>query len=152
MGQLRTEVTIGFRQLPSWRVWRPCKAYHHRECGRRSLPLVSSRSAGLASWSACGFIVYRLATLSRRPASTIATAAAVNFLASKFEPQSQMTAASTIVELGGQLRSITDQGVQFTSTEYVGAVEQAGVQVSMDGRGRWMDNGSSNDYGGASNI
>ena len=34
----------------------------------------------------------------------------------------------------------TDQGAQFTSGEYVGAVQEAGVLVSMDGRGRWMDN------------
>jgi putative transposase len=38
------------------------------------------------------------------------------------------------------LISNTDQGAQFTSADYVGAVEQAGVRVSMDGRGRWMDN------------
>ncbi len=38
------------------------------------------------------------------------------------------------------LISNTDQGAQFTSAEYVGAVEEAGVRVSMDGRGRWMDN------------
>ena len=38
------------------------------------------------------------------------------------------------------LISNTDQGAQFTSADYVGAVEEAGVQVSMDGRGRWMDN------------
>jgi len=38
------------------------------------------------------------------------------------------------------LISNTDQGAQFTSLDYVGAVEEAGVQVSMDGRGRWMDN------------
>lgn len=36
--------------------------------------------------------------------------------------------------------SNTDQGSQFTSADYVGAVEEAGVQVSMDGCGRWMDN------------
>ncbi len=38
------------------------------------------------------------------------------------------------------LISNTDQGAQFTSADYVGAVEAAGVRVSMDGRGRWMDN------------
>jgi len=38
------------------------------------------------------------------------------------------------------LISNTDQGAQFTSAEYVEAVEAAGVRVSMDGRGRWMDN------------
>ena len=34
----------------------------------------------------------------------------------------------------------TDQGSQFTSEAYIEAVEAAGVDVSMDGRGRWMDN------------
>lgn len=36
--------------------------------------------------------------------------------------------------------SNTDQGSQFTSPVYLDAVESAGVQVSMDGRGRWLDN------------
>lgn len=34
----------------------------------------------------------------------------------------------------------TDQGSQFTSEAYLEAVEAAGVDVSMDGRGRWLDN------------
>jgi len=34
----------------------------------------------------------------------------------------------------------TDQGSQFTSEAYLDAVEAAGVDVSMDGRGRWIDN------------
>jgi putative transposase len=34
----------------------------------------------------------------------------------------------------------TDQGSQFTSKEWVGVLEDAGVRVSMDGKGRWMDN------------
>ena len=34
----------------------------------------------------------------------------------------------------------TDQGSQFTSVAFTGALEQAGIQISMDGRGRWMDN------------
>lgn len=34
----------------------------------------------------------------------------------------------------------TDQGSQFTSEEYLEAVEMVGVDVSMDGRGRWIDN------------
>ena len=38
------------------------------------------------------------------------------------------------------LISNTDQGSQFTSEEFVEAVEAAGVDVSMDGRGRWIDN------------
>jgi hypothetical protein len=34
----------------------------------------------------------------------------------------------------------TDQGVQFKSAEFVGALEARGVWVSMDGRGRFLDN------------
>jgi transposase InsO family protein len=34
----------------------------------------------------------------------------------------------------------TDQGGQFTSAEWIGRLEGLGVKVSMDGRGRWMDN------------
>jgi putative transposase len=38
------------------------------------------------------------------------------------------------------LISNTDQGSQFTSEAFLEAVESAGVDVSMDGRGRWIDN------------
>ncbi len=34
----------------------------------------------------------------------------------------------------------TDQGSQFTSPRFVEVVQAAGARVSMDGRGRWMDN------------
>jgi putative transposase len=34
----------------------------------------------------------------------------------------------------------TDQGSQFTSPRFTEVLTDAGVQVSMDGRGRWMDN------------
>lgn len=34
----------------------------------------------------------------------------------------------------------TDQGSQFTSPRFVEVLTGAGVRVSMDGRGRWMDN------------
>ena len=34
----------------------------------------------------------------------------------------------------------TDQGSQFTSTRFTGKVLGAGIAMSMDGRGRWMDN------------
>jgi putative transposase len=34
----------------------------------------------------------------------------------------------------------TDQGVQFTAAAWTGRLESAGVQVSMDGKGRCLDN------------
>jgi putative transposase len=34
----------------------------------------------------------------------------------------------------------TDQGGQFTSLEFTQRLKEAGVRISMDGRGRWMDN------------
>lgn len=34
----------------------------------------------------------------------------------------------------------TDQGCQFTSQAWTGALKDAGVRISMDGKGRWIDN------------
>ena len=34
----------------------------------------------------------------------------------------------------------TDQGSQFTSDEWIKVLEDAGVAISMDGKGRWIDN------------
>ncbi len=34
----------------------------------------------------------------------------------------------------------TDQGSQFTGRDFTGTLERAGIKISMDGRGRWMDN------------
>ena len=37
----------------------------------------------------------------------------------------------------------TDQGCQFTSVAFTQVLKGAGVKISMDGRGRWMDNRAS---------
>ena len=34
----------------------------------------------------------------------------------------------------------SDQGSQFTSFAFTNTLKDAGIQISMDGRGRWMDN------------
>jgi putative transposase len=34
----------------------------------------------------------------------------------------------------------TDQGAQFTSQEFTQALKDADISISMDGKGRWMDN------------
>lgn len=34
----------------------------------------------------------------------------------------------------------TDQGSQFSSSEWTGELKKNGIQISMDGKGRWMDN------------
>lgn len=34
----------------------------------------------------------------------------------------------------------TDQGSQFTSDVFTGILESQGISISMDGKGRWMDN------------
>ena len=34
----------------------------------------------------------------------------------------------------------TDQGSQFTSGDFIGVLSKAEIRISMDGRGRWMDN------------
>jgi putative transposase len=34
----------------------------------------------------------------------------------------------------------TDQGAQYTSQAFTGSLEKNGIQISMDGKGRWVDN------------
>ncbi len=34
----------------------------------------------------------------------------------------------------------TDQGAQFTSEAFTGVLKEAGIDISMDGKGRWIDN------------
>ena len=34
----------------------------------------------------------------------------------------------------------TDQGSQFTSPRFTAVLQDAKIRISMDGRGRWMDN------------
>ena len=40
----------------------------------------------------------------------------------------------------GRRSSIRDQGSQFTSPRFSGRAAAGGIRISMDGRGRWMDN------------
>ena len=48
--------------------------------------------------------------------------------------------AEALDRYGAPLVSNTDQGSQFTGEAWLGALEGAGVRISMDGRGRWIDN------------
>ena len=34
----------------------------------------------------------------------------------------------------------SDQGSQFTSVDFTDVLTEAGMRISMDGKGRWMDN------------
>lgn len=34
----------------------------------------------------------------------------------------------------------TDQGSQFTSSDFTGVLNEHGIKISMDGKGRWIDN------------
>jgi len=51
-----------------------------------------------------------------------------------------MKALNRALESGKPEIFNTDQGVQFTSLEFTGRLENAGIAVSMDGRGRALDN------------
>ena len=53
-----------------------------------------------------------------------------------------MEALKRALESTGRVPEIfnTDQGSQFTSAEWIDRLEELGVKVSMDGKGRWMDN------------
>ena len=45
-----------------------------------------------------------------------------------------------LARFGGPEIFNTDQGSQFTSADFTGVLRDAEVRISMDGRGRWMDN------------
>ena len=45
-----------------------------------------------------------------------------------------------LARFGGPDIFNTDQGSQFTSAAFTGLLAAAGIRISMDGRGRWMDN------------
>ena len=51
-----------------------------------------------------------------------------------------MAAARRALQTATPLIWNSDQGSQFTSAQYTGLLSQAGVQISMDGRGRFVDN------------
>lgn len=51
-----------------------------------------------------------------------------------------LEALDTALEGGHPEIFNTDQGVQFTARAFTGRLEEAGIRVSMDGRGRALDN------------
>ena len=53
-----------------------------------------------------------------------------------------LAALAMAVEQSGKLPEIfnTDQGCQFTSEEWIQELLRLGIAISMDGKGRWMDN------------
>lgn len=51
-----------------------------------------------------------------------------------------MEALESALELGRPEIFNTDQGVQFTSRAFTKCLERSGVSISMDGRGRALDN------------
>jgi putative transposase len=53
-----------------------------------------------------------------------------------------MRALDKALENTGQVPELfnTDQGCQFTSAEWTGRLLELEIKISMDGKGRWMDN------------
>jgi putative transposase len=53
-----------------------------------------------------------------------------------------LKALENALESTGKVPEIfnTDQGCQFTSEEWTGRLLDLGIKISMDGKGRWMDN------------
>ena len=53
-----------------------------------------------------------------------------------------MASLSQAVGEGGELPEImnTDQGSQFTAVEWIEELQSRAIAISMDGKGRWMDN------------
>lgn len=84
---------------------------------------------------ACGFLYlvaiidwYSRMVLSWRLANTLDSGFCVDAL------------EDALARLGTPEIFNTDQGVQFTATEFTSVLKANGVQISMDGQGRWRDN------------
>jgi putative transposase len=61
-------------------------------------------------------------------------------LSNTLEGRFCLEASEEALTLGSPEIFNTDQGSQFTSREYTGRLEEAGIAVSRDGRGRALDN------------
>lgn len=61
-------------------------------------------------------------------------------LSNTLDPTFCLVALDIALAQGGPMIFNTDQGVQFTSCAFTGRLEQAGIAISMDGRGRALDN------------
>ena len=55
-------------------------------------------------------------------------------------PQLDPTLIRASLNFGTPAIFNTDQGVQFTASDFVGCLETSGIRISMDGRGRALDN------------
>ena len=47
---------------------------------------------------------------------------------------------ATVFENGSTSICVRDQGAQFTSEAFTGVLKDHGIAISMDGKGRWVDN------------
>ena len=61
-------------------------------------------------------------------------------LSTFLDAQACLEALSSALKQGIPEIINSDQGCQFTGDAWVGAVRQYGIQISMDGKGRWADN------------
>jgi len=57
----------------------------------------------------------------------------------KITPSNQLTAL-TLQRFGAPEIFNTDQGSQFTSDAFTRVLNDHGIKISMDGKGRWVDN------------
>lgn len=61
-------------------------------------------------------------------------------LSNTLDPSFCLVALDMALAQGRPMIFNTDQGVQFTTLAFTGRLEQAGLAISMDGRGRALDN------------
>ncbi len=62
-------------------------------------------------------------------------------LSNSLDPRFCVTALTEALERYGTPEIFnTDQGAQFTSQAFTGVLDQHGIRISMDGKGRWVDN------------
>ena len=112
--RMSREVHVRFSERPEVKSLRPTHPYI--PIGRGFLYLVA-----IMDWRSRAVLAWRLSNTMD-----------VSFCVSALEEALARFGKPEIVN--------TDQGSQFTSVAFTGLLLAAGIKVSMDGRGRWLDN------------
>ena len=110
-----TELDLGFRKCCINRIWKALQTIHTGD------QYILNTSVAIMDW-------YSRRVLSWRVSNTMDS----DFCVDALEEAIRCYGAPEIFN--------TDQGAQFTSEAFTDVLKEANIKISMDGKGRWVDN------------
>ena len=117
------EVHVRFCERPKAKLLRPTHPYIPMASGHLYL-------VAIIDWASRAVLAWRLS-------NTMDTRFCLDALDEALERHGKPQISA---QCGTHCRDNTDQGAQFTSAAFTAKLEAAGIAISMDGRGRFMDN------------